>query len=65
MALIPGFTFKEETDMISALYSAVAMFKKLEEESYDNKIYWNGRVKETEQIADKFYNACQNALYNL
>ena len=65
MALIPGFTFNEETEMISALYSAVALMKVYADESLSNKSYWMQRVEEYTKVADKFNNACRDAIYNL
>lgn len=65
MALIPGFTFSEETEMISALYSAVALMKVYADESVNNKSYWMQRVEEYTKVADKFNNACRDAIYNL
>ena len=64
MAVIPGFTFNEETEMISALYSAVALMKHYEEESVDNKGYWRQRIEDYTNVADKFSAACRNAIYN-
>ena len=64
MAVIPGFTFNEETEMISALYSAVALMKRYEEESVDNKDYWRQRIEDYTNVADKFSAACRNAIYN-
>ena len=64
MALIPGFTFNEETEMISALYSAVALMKTFSNESLDNKDYWMKRVEDYTRVADKFHNACRDAIYN-
>jgi len=64
MAVVPGFTFNEETEMISALYSAVALMKRYEEESVDNKSYWMQRVEDYTKVADKFSTACRNAIYN-
>jgi len=48
-------TFEEETDLVSSLYSAVAYFKHLEEESINNKDYWQKRIQEAQNVADKFY----------
>ena len=48
-------TFEEETDLVSSLYSAVAFFKQLEEESINNKDYWKKRIQEAQNVADKFY----------
>jgi len=64
MAVVPGFTFNEETEMISALYSAVALMKRYEEESVDHKSYWRQRIKDYTEIADKFSATCRNAIYN-
>jgi len=64
MAVIPGFTFNEETEMISALYSAVALMKRFEEESVDHKSYWSQRIEDYTKIADKFSATCRNAIYN-
>jgi hypothetical protein len=64
MAVIPGFTFNEETEMISALYSAVALMKRYEEESVDNKSYWRQRIEDYTHVADKFSATCRNAIYN-
>jgi len=64
MAVIPGFTFNEETEMISALYSAVALMKRYEEESVDHKSYWSQRIEDYTKIADKFSATCRNAIYN-
>jgi hypothetical protein len=64
MAVVPGFTFNEETEMISALYSAVALMKRYEEESVDNKSYWRQRIEDYTNVADKFSTACRNAIYN-
>jgi len=65
MAVIPGFTFNEETEMISALYSAVALMKRYEEESVDNKDYWRQRTEDYTNVADKFFAVCRNAIYNV
>ena len=65
MPVVPGFTFNEETEMISALYSAVALMKRYEEESVDNKSYWMQRVEDYTKVADKFSNACRDAIYNV
>jgi len=64
MAVIPGFTFSEETEMISALYSAVALMKRYEEESVDHKSYWRQRIEDYTKVADKFSATCRNAIYN-
>ena len=64
MPVVPGFTFNEETEMISALYSAVALMKRYEEESVDNKSYWRQRIEDYTNVADKFSAACRNAIYN-
>jgi len=64
MAVVPGFTFNEETEMISALYSAVALMKRYEEESVDHKSYWSQRIEDYTKIADKFSATCRNAIYN-
>jgi hypothetical protein len=64
MAVIPGFTFNEETEMISALYSAVALMKRYEEESVDHKSYWSQRIEDYTKVADKFSATCRNAIYN-
>jgi len=64
MAVVPGFTFNEETEMISALYSAVALMKRYEEESVDHKSYWRQRIEDYTKIADKFSATCRNAIYN-
>jgi len=64
MAVVPGFTFNEETEMISALYSAVALIKRYEEESVDHKSYWRQRIEDYTNVADKFSAACRNAIYN-
>ena len=61
MAVVPGFTFNEETEMISALYSAVALMKRYEEESVNNKSYWMQRVEDYTKVADKFSTACRDA----
>lgn len=65
MAVIPGFTFDEETEMISALYSAVALMKVYMDESTDNKEYWAKRMENYTKVAAKFNNACHDAIYNL
>ena len=65
MAVVPGFTFNEETEMISALYSAVALMKRYEEESVDHKSYWSQRIEDYTKIADKFSATCRNAIYNV
>ena len=65
MALIPDFTFKEETELVSSLYSAVAFYKQYAETSPDNSEYWKERAETAQKVADKFYAACQNAIYNL
>jgi hypothetical protein len=65
MAVVPGFTFNEETEMISALYSAVALMKRYEEESVDHKSYWRQRIEDYTNVADKFSTACRNAIYNV
>jgi hypothetical protein len=64
MAVVPGFTFNEETEMISALYSAVALMKRYEEESVDHKSYWRQRIEDYTNVADKFSATCRNAIYN-
>ena len=65
MALIPDFTFKEETELVSSLYSAVAFYKHCAETSTNNSDYWKERAETAQKVADKFYAACQNAIYNL
>lgn len=65
MPVIPGFTFNEETTMISALYSAVALMKVYADESVDNKEYWMKRLEDYTKVADKFNNACRDAIYNV
>ena len=64
MPVIPGFTFNEETEMISAMYSAVALMKVYADESTDNKSYWQKRAEDYTKVADKFNNACRDAIYN-
>ena len=62
MAVVPGFTFNEETEMISALYSAVALMQRYEEESVDNKSYWMQRVEDFTKVAH--YKEFQEELYD-
>ena len=65
MALIPDFTFTEETELISSLYSAVSFYKHCAETSTNNSDYWKERAETAQKVADKFFTACQNAIYNL
>jgi hypothetical protein len=65
MAVVPGFTFSEETEMISSLYSAIAFYKQYAQTSANNREYWMNKAEVSQQLADKFYNTCRDAIYNV
>jgi hypothetical protein len=54
MNLIPTFTYEEETDLMAAVFSGVALMKQYAEESETNKDYWMKRAETYERLGERF-----------
>lgn len=53
MNLIPTFTYDEETDLMAAVFSGVALMKQYAEESETNKEYWLNRAETYQRLGEK------------
>lgn len=53
MNLIPDFTYDDETELLAAVFSGVALMRQYAEESRDNKEYWNRRAETFQRIGEK------------
>lgn len=58
-------TYNEETEVLGAVYTAVAYYKLMAKSSIDNKEYWNERAEVVHQIADKLNQEMRNDAYGL
>lgn len=56
-------SFEEETELLSAVYTSIAYYKLLAEDSVDNKQYWLEKAEMIHSIADKFYAEMQEVIY--
>jgi poly-gamma-glutamate capsule biosynthesis protein CapA/YwtB (metallophosphatase superfamily) len=53
MNLIPTFTYEEETDLMAAVFSGVALMKQYAEESETNKDYWMKRAETYQRLGER------------
>ena len=58
-------TFNEETEVLGAVYTAVAYYKLMAKSSVDNTTYWNDRAEQIHKIADKLNQEMRNDAYGV
>lgn len=58
-------TFNEETEVLGAVYTAVAYYKLMAKSSIDHKTYWNDRAEQIHKIADKLNQEMRNDAYGV
>ena len=58
-------TFNEETELLGAVYTAVAYYKLMAKSSVENKTYWTDRAEQIHKIADKLNKEMRNDAYGV
>lgn len=53
MNLIPTFTYEDETELLAAVFSGVALMKQYAEESETNKDYWIKRAETFQRVGER------------
>lgn len=60
--LTKTLSFNEETEVISAVYTASAYYKLMAKDSVDNKQYWLDKAENIVKIADKLYTEMRDSI---